>query len=55
MAEINREVGLDDVLRSMGMGIDRMDSGGEISNSDEDEKKGGFNDKNTTKEVENVG
>ena len=55
MAEINREIGLEDVLRGMGMGMDRTDSGGEISNSDEDEKKGGFNDKHITKEVENVG
>ena len=57
MAEINKEVGLEDVLRGlgMGMGIDRTDSGGEISNSDDDEKKSGFIDKSTTKEVENVG
>ena len=53
MAEINKEVGLEDVLR--GMGMDRTDSGGEISNSDEDEKKIGFNDRSTAMEVENVG
>ena len=57
MADINKEVGLEDVLRGMGMGMgmDRTDSGGEISNSDDDEKKGGFDAKSTTKEVEHVG
>ena len=55
MAEINREIGLEDVLRNMGMAMDRTDSGGEISNSDEDEKKGSFSDKHAAEEVENVG
>ena len=50
MAEINKEVGLEDVLQ--GMGIGRTDSGGETSSSGEDdEKKGGFNQ---AKEVESV-
>lgn len=55
MAEINREIGLDDVLQ--GMGIGRTDSGGgETSSSVEDEKKGGgFGRGVHTKEIESTG
>ncbi len=50
MAEINKEVGLEDALQ--GMGIGQTDSGGETSSSGEDEKKGGFD---RAKEVESAG
>lgn len=55
MAEINREIGLDDVLQ--GMGIGRTDSGGgETSSSGEDEKKGGgFGRVAHAKEIESTG
>ena len=53
MAEINKEIGLEEVLQGMGMG--RTDSGGETSNSGEDEKKGGFGRVSEAKEIESVG
>ena len=55
MAEINREIGLDDVLQVMGIG--RTDSGGgETSSSGEDEKKsGGFGRVAHAKEIESTG
>ena len=52
MAEINKEIGLEDVLQGMGMG--QPDSGGETSSSDEDQKKGGFDRISQAKEVESV-
>ena len=55
MAEINKEIGLEDVLQGMGMGRGRTDSGGETSSSGEDEKKGGFGRGSTAKEIESVG
>lgn len=53
MTEINKEIGLEDVLQGMGMG--RTDSDGEISSSDQDEKRGGLNHENHAKEIESVG
>ena len=53
MAEINKEIGLEDVLQ--GMGIGRSNSGGETSSSGEDEKKGGFGSVGEAKEIERVG
>ena len=54
MAEINKEIGLEDVLQGMGMG--RTDSGGEASSSSgDDEKKGGFDRRGLTAEIESVG
>ena len=53
MAEINKEIGLEDVLQGMGMG--RTDSGGETSSSGEDETKGGFGRVGEAKEIESVG
>ena len=53
MAEINKEIGLEDVLQGMGMG--RTDSGGETSSSGENEKKGGFDLVSQAKEIESVG
>ena len=53
MAEINKEIGLENVLQGMGMG--RTDSGGETSSSGEDEKKGGFGRVSEAKEIESIG
>lgn len=53
MAEINKEIGLEDVLQGMGMG--RTDSGGETGGSDEDEKSGFFRHDDHAKEIETVG
>lgn len=54
MAEINKEIGLEDVLQGMGMG--RTDSGGETGGSDDDEKKAGFFDHDDhAKEIETAG
>lgn len=39
MADINKEIGLEDLLRGIGMGMGRTDSGGEVSSFDEDEKE----------------
>ena len=39
MAEINKEIGLEDLLR--GIGMDKTHSNGETSSSDGDEKLGG--------------
>ena len=55
MAEINKEIGLEDVLQGMGMGRGRTDSGGETSSSGEDEKKGGFGRVGAAIEIESVG
>ena len=52
MAEINKEIGLEDVLQGMGMG--RTNSGGENSSSGEDEKNGGFDRVGRAKEIENA-
>ena len=38
MAEINKEIGLEDVLR--GIGVEKSNSNGETSSSDGDEKLG---------------
>ena len=54
MAEINKEIGLEDVLQGMGMGMGRTDSGGENSSSGEDEKKGGFDRIGQAKEIESA-
>ena len=55
MAEINKEIGLDDVLQGMGMG--RTESGGNETRSsgEDDEKKGGFDRIDQAKEIESVG
>lgn len=55
MAEFNKEIGLEDVLRGMGMGIGRTDAGGEVSGFDEDDKKGGVDHDHDSKETEGVG
>ena len=55
MAAINQEIGLEDLLQGMGMGMGRRDSGRETSSSSEDEKKGGFDRVSPAKEVESVG
>ena len=56
MADINREIGLEDVLQGLGLGtsMDRTVSGGETESSAEDEKKGGFDRIDRTKEIESV-
>lgn len=53
MADINKEIGLEDVLQGIGMG--QTDSGGEMSSSDAGEKKGGFDLDNHAKEIGIVG
>lgn len=53
MADINREIGLEDVLQ--GMGIGRTDSGGHTSSSDDEDKKGGFDRGKHAREIESVG
>lgn len=53
MAEINKEIGLEDILQGMGMG--RTISGGETSSSNEDEKKGGLDRIGQAKEIESAG
>ena len=55
MAEISKEIGLDEVLQGMGMG--RTDSGGDETRSsgENDEKKGGFDRIHQAKEIESVG
>ena len=53
MAEINKEIGLEDVLQGMGMGMGRTDSG-ENSSSGEDEKKDGFDRVGRAKEIESA-
>ena len=55
MAEINKEIGLDDVLQGMGIGMDRTDSGGETSVSDDNEKKGGYEHVTPATEIERAG
>lgn len=52
MTEINKEIGLEDVLQGMGMG---RTSGGETSSSDEDKKEGGFDRISHAMEIESAG
>lgn len=39
MADVNKEIVLEDVLQGIGMGMGRTDAGGEVSSFDEDEEK----------------